>query len=248
MGTTVEVGGASDAEAVSVEQLFAAYEQTFSPFRADSELSALNRAAGRFVPISPLLAEGLAVALRAAAETGGLVDPTIASPAGSGSWRAIRVIGRLARAPRDAAIDLNGVVKSMAVDAALALARGARLVSAGGDLAVRGALDVSLPGGGAVLLRRGALATSGTTRPGREHHLIDPATGRPVVTPWREVTACGATCLAADIAAKAGLVAAAEGPGWLDRRGIPARFVAHDGSPTCNAAWRESMRVALACT
>jgi len=47
-----------------------------SRFRPDSELTMLNKAAGRRQPVSPLLAEAIAVALRAAAATDGDVDPT----------------------------------------------------------------------------------------------------------------------------------------------------------------------------
>ena len=46
-----------------------------SRFRPDSELSALNRAGGRQVAISPLFALALTVALRAAEITDGDVDP-----------------------------------------------------------------------------------------------------------------------------------------------------------------------------
>ena len=60
--------------------------------------------------------------------------------------------------------------------------------------------------GGAVRLVSGGLATSGRTkrrwlRGGVEqHHLIDPRIGRPATSRWDEVTVCGATCLAADVA------------------------------------------------
>ena len=127
-------------------------------------------------------------------------------------------------------LDLNGVVKALAVDRAAALLDGDGFVSAGGDLATRGAVDVALSGGDAVRVS-GGLATSGTTRrrwlrAGEpQHHLIDPRTGRPSDTPWSEVTVCGATCLAADVAAKAALLLGADGPAWLERRGLPGRFV-----------------------
>ncbi|MEU9341725.1 FAD:protein FMN transferase [Streptomyces sp. NPDC048278] len=50
-----------------------------SRFRTDSELAALDTAHGRPVRVSPLLAEALAVALRAARATDGAVDPTVGS-------------------------------------------------------------------------------------------------------------------------------------------------------------------------
>jgi len=104
-----------------------------------------------------------------------------------------------------------------------------------------------------VLLRRGALATSGSVkrrwlRAGRvQHHLIDPRSGRPAESPWAQVTACGANCLAADIAAKAGFLLGWAGPAWLDERGIPGRFLTPEGEPTLNEAWRASMEGVLAC-
>src|SRR5215470_3743539 len=60
----------------------AALDAACSRFRADSEIVALDRAPtvrGRTGPVkvSPLLAEALAVALRAATMTGGDVDPTV---------------------------------------------------------------------------------------------------------------------------------------------------------------------------
>ena len=234
MGTSIVVGGAREHELASIEQLFAERDRMFSLFRPDSELSSVNRAAGRLVPVSALFAETLEIALSAARSTGGLVDPTL------GAWQQVRIIGRFVHVPDGVSLDLNGVVKSLAVDAALARLAGDGFVSGGGDLASRRALTVALPGGGSVLLRRGALATSGTTRRGR--HLIDARTRRPSDAPWREVTACGATCLDADVAAKAGFLAGADGPIWLDRRGIPGRFVAADGTVTCNDAWHAGVR------
>ncbi|MER7188474.1 FAD:protein FMN transferase, partial [Streptomyces hyaluromycini] len=50
-----------------------------SRFRTDSELAALDTTRGRPVRVSPLLAEALAVALRAAGATDGAVDPTVGS-------------------------------------------------------------------------------------------------------------------------------------------------------------------------
>ena len=240
MGTTIVVGGALEGERQAIEQLFAERERVFSLFLPESELCTVNRSSGRLVRVSPLFAETLEVALGAARQTKGLVDPTL------GASRQVHLIGRLVWLPEGVGLDLNGVVKSLAVDAALRCISRDGFVSAGGDLAARGPLTVELPGGDTVLLRRGALATSGTTRRGR--HLIDARTGRPSDSPWREVTACGASCLDADVAAKAGFLAGERGPAWLDRRGIPARFVTADGNATCNEAWRVGLREeAIAC-
>ena len=89
----------------------------------------------------------------------------------------------------------------------------------------------------------GGLATSGSTkrrwlRGGElQHHLIDPRTGRPAESPWEQITACGRTCLAADAAAKLGYLLGERGPDVLDARGIPAQFVAPDGTVVENRGW-----------
>jgi thiamine biosynthesis lipoprotein len=144
-------------------------------------------------------------------------------------------------------LDLNGGVKAAAVDEALQLLSGPGFVSAGGDLATRGQVDVALPGGGVVALVSGGLATSGRTkrrwlRGGAEqHHLIDPRTGRPSTSHWDEVTVCGATCLAADVAAKAAFLLGDGGPEWLDRHGLPGRFVAA-AAVVENRSWTTAQR------
>ena len=74
---------ASVTEAVRAE--IAAVDLACSRFRPDSELVALNASPGRAVRVSPTLRDAVAVALRAARVTDGLVDPTIG--------RALRVLG-----------------------------------------------------------------------------------------------------------------------------------------------------------
>lgn len=257
MGCDVVVGGATTQEAAAVERLFLALEAALSRFWRDSELERLNRSQADAVIVSPVLASALDDALRAAAATDGLVDPTIAealeaagydrtfpniglppvhSPVPGGRWREVRLVGSLVRRPAGLRLDLNGVVKGRAVDDALALLEGDGFVSAGGDLATRGELIVSLPGDDTVTLRSGALATSGVTSRSwdredgaRQHHLIDPVTGAPADVRWESVTVCAATCLAADVAAKTAFLLGENGPSWLERRGLQGRFLSVDG-------------------
>jgi thiamine biosynthesis lipoprotein len=105
---------------------------------------------------------------------------------------------------------------------------------------------VALPRGGAVRLVRGALATSGTdqrrwVRAGRDqHHLIDPRTGQPAASPWLQVTVCAASCVGADVAAKAAFLLGHAGPAWLDAVGLPGRFVGADGTVRSNRSWQRS--------
>ena len=148
-------------------------------------------------------------------------------------------------------LDLNGVAKAFAVDEALNLLRADGFVAAGGDVAARGPVVVGLPAGGSVRVRGGGIATSSTvhrswSRGGeRQHHLIDPGTGRPAVSRWTEVTVAASTCLGADVAAKAALLLSDGGPRWLDRRGLPGRF--SDGETTVlNETWRDAGAATLA--
>jgi thiamine biosynthesis lipoprotein len=269
MGCEVLVAGATTLELAAIERLFRERERTFSRFDAGSELAALNRAPGGVVHVSPQVASALRHALRAAAATDGLVDPTLARalvaagydrdlaslvpdprPAGGaspGRWRELQLTGLELVRPPGLELDLNGVVKGWTADDALALVTGSGFVSAGGDVATRGPALVALPGGDAVELRGGGLATSGTTRRAwtragrRQHHLIDPRTGRPSGSPWSEVTVAAGSCLAADVAAKAAFLRGLDGPEWLDERGLPGRFVGASGEIACTREWTSSI-------
>jgi thiamine biosynthesis lipoprotein len=143
-------------------------------------------------------------------------------------------------------LDLNGVVKGRTVDDALDLL-GDGWVSAGGDVATIVPLVVELPGGDTITLERGGLATSSIgkrrwLRGGTpQHDLIDPATGLPSTSPWRDVTVAAQSCYVADVAAKGALLHGAEGPSWLDRRGLPGRFVDRDGHVTITKRWLDAV-------
>jgi thiamine biosynthesis lipoprotein len=274
MGCLVEVGGATEREAAQVRRLFEARDRQFSRFRPDSELCRVNESEREVVVVSKSFAQMAQRALKAARATHGLVDPTLgaalrsagydrdfralrptseaARPGPVGRWRAVRVTGRLLIRPVGVELDLNGVVKGQTVDEALDLLSGEGFVSAGGDCAGRGAFDVALPRGGSVRVTRGGLATSGTTTrrwlraDSWKHHLIDPSTGEPAASPWTEVTVSAATCLQADIAAKAAFLLGDAGPEWLDERQLPGRFLDGDGSELVNASWQQALSPELA--
>jgi len=269
MGCDVVVVGASGSERAAIEQLFSERERIFSRFDPDSELNRVNGASGKPVRVSPVFAEMLGLALEAARETGGLVDPTLGAeleaagydtdfalleddprpPAwiGPRERAVVQLVKEYVLVRKGVRLDLNGVVKGRTVDIALTLLEGQGYVSAGGDLAVRGTFVAALPRGGTISLVRGALATSGTDRRrwlrgGREqHHLIDPATGAPASSPWEQVTVCGLSCVGADIAAKASFLLGSAGPAWLDVRGLPGRFVTAGGDIVVNRAWQRSL-------
>jgi thiamine biosynthesis lipoprotein len=271
MDMEVIAGGAGAAHAAAIEALFAERERVFSRFRPHSELALVNATRAPLVVVSPLFARTLRAALAAAAATDGLVDPTLGAaleaagydrdfarvvpdaspegPAAPGRRRSVRVVGRVVARPPGLRLDLNGVVKALAIDDALALFDGPGFVSAGGDVAVRGGAVVGLPRGGSVRVEDGGVATSGTThrrwlRGGAvQHHLIDARTGRPASSRWSEVTVVAPTCLDADVAAKAAFLLSDDGPGWLDERGLAGRFLAGDVVVT-NRAWRERLQEA----
>ena len=88
IGTNVDVV-VSDADvdviAAVVGATIDAADRAFSRFRDHSELSLVNRSPGRRIPISELFALAVQTALDAAAETDGLVDPSVG--------RAVRMTG-----------------------------------------------------------------------------------------------------------------------------------------------------------
>jgi thiamine biosynthesis lipoprotein len=270
MGCEVVVEGAGPTAFAAIVGLFEERERIFSRFRAGSELNRVNAARGEVVPVSRPFARALRAALSAARATGGIVDPTLGAAleaagydrdfaelgvdprppgrAAPGRWRSVELGEGVVRRPAGTRLDLNGVVKGLTVDDAALLLDRPGYVSAGGDLAVRGTpAVVGLPDGPPVTLERGGIATSGSgvrrwRRGGRErHHLIDAATGRPSTSRWAYVTAAGATCVQADVAAKAGLLLGEDGPEWLDERGVAARFVSPDLIIE-NGSWTRSVR------
>ena len=73
-------GRSRDAHAVVVERVrrwLADVDAAASTYRDDSELRALNDAAGAPTRVGDVLAAALRVALAAADRTGGIVDPTV---------------------------------------------------------------------------------------------------------------------------------------------------------------------------
>jgi thiamine biosynthesis lipoprotein ApbE len=81
----VVIDGDLDAARDAVEGVLDEVDRTYSRFRPDSELIAVNAAAGAETRISPLLARAIGGSLVAAGRSAGAVDPTIG--------RAIRLLG-----------------------------------------------------------------------------------------------------------------------------------------------------------
>jgi thiamine biosynthesis lipoprotein len=251
-----------------VRALFDARDRRFSRFQDSSELNRVNASPRGLVLVSEEFASMLSLALDAARATGGLVTPAAGGalsaagydrdfrclpldgvavePVRVPSFHSVTLRGLALLRVEPVILDLNGVVKGQTVDDALDLL-GNGWVSAGGDIATTVPLVVGLPGGDSITLERGGLATSSvairTWRRGGvlQHHLIDPATGLPSDSPWRDVTVAAQSCYGADIAAKAALLLGDAGPSWIDRRRLAARFVDHTGRVTMSERWLQAV-------
>ena len=118
-------------------------DRTCSRFRADSDLVRANAGAGSWTSVDPLLVKAIGVAVEAAAQTDGLVDPTLGHalvavgydrdislvlaqstepagvpvPARAGAWRDIqRDPAGAVMVPRGSALDLGATCKAWAAD------------------------------------------------------------------------------------------------------------------------------------
>jgi thiamine biosynthesis lipoprotein len=158
-------------------------------------------------------------------------------------------------------LDLGATAKALAADRC-ARASSQRvgsgvLVSLGGDIATAGkgpprgwsirladdnASSLDDPGP-KVAIFDGAVASSGTTvrrwttANADLHHIIDPRTGRPALSPWKTVSVAAATCVDANTASTAAIILGDDAPNWLATRQLPARLVRHDGTPWFVSGW-----------
>jgi thiamine biosynthesis lipoprotein len=290
LGTTatvaVEDAGKLDEARDRLAAQLAELDAACSRFRPDSEL--VQVPAGVATPVSRLLAQTVAVALDVAADTGGLVVPTLgASLAAAGydrtfrlvrlrdgwtftpvrpdpeAWRSVHVDVEACtlHVPEGVELDLGATAKAFAADRAAVLLAAALgcgvLVSLGGDVAVAGdcppagwpvliAEDHASPldaSGPRVAIRTGGLATSSTavrrwqTDRGAAHHVIDPRTGEPAVTPWRTVTVAATSCVAANAAALAAILLGHDAPAFLAARRLHTRLVAETGAVSYTGDW-----------
>lgn len=227
-------------------------------FSADSELSGLNALAGHGpVPVSPWLFDVVEAALRLAELSSGLFDPTVLPHlvrAGYGQgprqgkvgYRSVRLDGQACTVELDwgVALDLGGVAKGWAADwvAGLLSPYGSALVDLGGDLACCGRrswlvgvedpfsphLDLCH-----LELKQGGVATSSTLKRAwvGGHHLIDPRTGRPVISDLVAATVIASSATLAEGGAKTALLLGEErGRDFLRAAGLRGVLVKSDGA------------------
>jgi FAD:protein FMN transferase len=163
----VSDASALDEARASVERTIEEFDLACSRFRDDSELSAVNAAAGAEVQVGPLLLDAVGAALRAARLTDGDVDPTVGQALialgydrdfdalGDGvgrtvsitevpGWRTVRLDPERStvRVDRGVRLDLGATAKALAADLAAERAADAAgcgvLVGLGGDFATAG--------------------------------------------------------------------------------------------------------------
>ncbi len=177
-------------------------------------------------------------------------------------WRTIRLDRRAGTVAVGVgvALDLGATAKALASDHAAAAAHLAAgcgvLVGLGGDFAAAGPAPaegwrirvtddhrsgVEAPGQW-ITVQSGGLATSSTVRRWRlgdetVHHLLDPASGRPVGSRWRTVSVAAATCLDANVASTAAIIRGEPALKWLQSLGLPGRLVSEGGTVVHVAGW-----------
>jgi thiamine biosynthesis lipoprotein len=169
----------------------------------------------------------------------------IKNAAPCGAWRSIEVDDDSVRLPDGAELDFGGIAKGWTVDRACRALAGLpwAIVDAGGDLRVAGSpsdgLEIGVedpwrPGEESLRLRlsTGALATTSVRvrawGPGL-HHVIDPRTALPSLTPVVQATVWAPTCTDAEVWSKAAVLAGAP---ILDR--VPGMLVMESGEVVTN--------------
>jgi len=154
------------------------------------------------------------------------------------------------RLPKGMQLDLGGIAKGwIAEKAARLMARSstACAVNAGGDIFMVGqpygqtAWEIGLEDPTnpiqdltILLMEEGAVATSSVVKRSwsqgdvRRHHIVDPRSGEPAVTPWLSVTAFAPKAVLAETFAKAILIASPEGSQSLLENNPDISFLAVD--------------------
>lgn len=264
LGTFVEITAEGEEQAKLVRAVNAAFEaiervqRRMSAHDEASELSRMNAAAfNRPVKLSAEMFTVIRRGLELAEASSGAFDFTVAPVLArwgflpgslrrrtSGDWRHVRLLsGNRVRFERPLAIDLGGIAKGFAVDAAIAALRRngvtRAIVNAGGDLRCIGAeeslVHLRHPGSAQpianpIRLCEAALATSSPCFSRRRwrgttiSHLVDPIQGRAVTRPI-SVSVRAAECWLADALTKVVLNSPTNAEEILHRHGAEAFVV-----------------------
>jgi thiamine biosynthesis lipoprotein len=256
MGTLLEIDAIGRDPAATEDAVAAAFraveevDRRLSNWKADSELSRANAAAGRPFALTPATWRSLLQALALARETGGAFDPTVGVITGARTvgWENVSLDPRartLSFGTSGGAIDSGGFGKGEALDRALAELRRRGVAAArlnfGGQISILGRelADVAVAepraaSGREICSFRAAdssVSTSGVAeRPG---HIVDPASGRAAAFAG-SVTVVADTGLRADALSTALFVLGPKaGLEFANRRGIAVLFAA----PRAGGEW-----------
>ena len=153
----------------AADKVIAAIDEAANRFRDGSELSRLNRQAGKTVRVSALLAQALAAGLRGAKLTEGAVDPTVGSALrlagydrdfdsipGDGSPIQLSV----SRVPGWQAIDFDEATRTVCVRQGVEIDLGATAKALAADLAAAAA-SMAIGEGGVLVSLGGDIAVAG---------------------------------------------------------------------------------------
>lgn len=260
MGTTIAVHSVDGPN--RARRVFEEAELRFSRFLPDSELSLVNRDGSGGVEVSDEMRGLLYLAQELRFRTGGLVDiavgdavigwgydrpfnslpgkPPKSAIMARGSWY---IDDRTVTLGEGTKLDLGGLAKGWTCDRVVESGL-ADVASAGGDVRssdpslVVEVTDPTVDLAIDVPVGVGALATSSTSirrwdvEGGTAHHIIDPRTMAPAVSPVVAASVVADTAIEAEAGAKAVLILGADGLAWADRQSWirTAVVVWHDGS------------------
>lgn len=272
MGTTVVIHSNDERGIRNSRVLFRRNEQRFSRFLPTSELSRINQAGDRGTLVSDEMSQVLNTAQDLHGRTQYLVDAGVGravrdwgydrtfaevsdldEPPINRSAAAWDLEGNVVRLANGTNLDLGGIVKGWTCDRVVE-AGFATMASAGGDARSSDpSLIVEILDGDDDLAAEvhvgvGALATSSRSKRrwlvnGTEaHHIIDPRTMRPAITPVVSASVITATAAEAEAGAKAVLILGSDGLRWADAQPWirQAVVVWHDGSVYGNPLKRAS--------
>ena len=208
-------------------------DETFSPYKAESPISALGRGEIGFADVTEEIRDVLRRCEELRVETNGAFD-AFSVPAPNGTM-----------------LDPSGYVKGWSIErsAEILEANGCRnfCINAGGDIAVRGEPESGEPwrigmrhpddrdAVATVVNGRGRLAVATSALYERGAHIVDPRCAQPCID-LASVTIVGADLALADGYATAVFVMGLDGLEWIaDRAGYDAYLITRDGV----AAWTD---------
>jgi thiamine biosynthesis lipoprotein len=255
MGTVCEVAAHDQAAIEAAFAEAARIESMLSTWSEDSELARVNR--GEATP-SPELRSLLDQTLDWSRKTERAFDPRVKALVDVWKTRdagTLPASTSIAKALQQAQIEEGAFGKGYAIDRMLALQPSVTMIDFGGQIAVRGPLEVSIADPAdrehpalALELRDASISTSSGSEKtfdvdGRRFsHILDPRTGE-ALPPRGSVSVIAREALTADILSTALYVMGEDdGLRWADANGVAAIFITPHHQVRLSAAARENVR------